>query len=706
MIATLQDLVKQLLSVTTLTTTSQTKLGAIQTHLITDAATDFNTYVNPLNVAAFLDKMMSATLAQGIAAYVGGQLATASATGAFGDVLNGVFKDATCTYQAVQLSDTGPMQFACGTIAGQGSGRASVNTLSPALGSIVPEFYAIPGFGPLQDYTDPVLGAMTARVRYNKLYTFLTNGAINPAVYTTFNAAVAGSGDRLQKILKDTKKLLPGAQGNAIANVIFLTQAATVCASTLQMAAAGAMPASQSRGICGALTMDMGSLKETDAIALATYLVDTIGAGAMTVQITQGNGGPYVRANASNLIVDGYISNVITYLRPYLPASLGIPDSPAGPSLIENSRVNKNVNSPYYAKTIANSFIQAQMDNDAKRQNEESCSNLPNNATVDEYGGQSGFVEIYNKPFSKVGTYKTRNGLAYAGRGRCTKSDVGVVSFDNTINHWGFDVPLAGLRFASMKGRRDLLPIQWPKVKAKKALPTETELFLSAIGRPIVAKFTGNNIKDAHGNVDVREFTFKPFTQQVNLSQADKDLHTAGFKCLYDISAGSYDQYMPIFFGYPHLAGCSQTEMDASTVYRAPTYANKKTTGLNTTILVEPVTGMFLGLETSISVYLVVDPKDYSTYHSGLCNNSAWPARTTAAGCLQPKKQIVPWFWFSQKAEVPQHLSILMGGAFMAIRAIIGYPLYIQIGGAVLLVLSFIMCFFASKSGGSSKVSA
>ena len=54
---------------------------------------------------------------------------------------------------------------------------------------------------------------------------------------------------------------------------------------------------------------------------------------------------------------------------------------------------------------------------------------------------------------------------------------------------------------------------------------------------------------------------------------------------------------------------------------------------------------MFIGMDAAVGVYLTVNPKDYSTYDSGLCNNNAWPARTTDAGCLQQKKQIVPWFY-------------------------------------------------------------
>jgi len=663
---------------TALPTTAQATLGGIQQEMVAGAITDFNTYTN--NYPA-----MTADMASNLTTNFFGAMALGAATnGANVDLLK-IFSGANCPYVPQEISDTGPLQFACGEIMGLAGGvpKDSINKVATALGSHVPEWYDITGFT-LTNTTFTFNGntvSVTSRERYNKLYNFMMGGDITDQVYTDLGAI----GTSLKATIAQVAGLLSSKPGLAklMGNVIFANNIAKVCATL-------------NDNTCKILTGDMGYLTISEAIALNTYWVDTLSKNILTsIEGSLGGvGGPYMKTKARNVLVEGFKDPTLTYLRPSLPASLGVPDSPAGPHLLERSRKDAKYS---ILNTILN---QTALDNEKKRLDEDTCAGGDKSVASNlMYGGNQGMHSIYNAPVKKATYQHKRDGSIYGARGACN----GAV-WNASTNNFGFEITIDGLPTRSMPGHRNLIKNGWPTTPYT-GFEDTASIFFSFIQRPIELKFLEQK-KDKYGQMDIREFGYKTVPEQSNLTVADKALHTAGYKCLYDITAGSTTTDLDVFFGEPHLNGCKDSEMAASTVYRAPTYLGGRKIH-NSTYHVDPITGLFVGVDAKVSTYFVVDPMLYSTFHPGLCNAQAWPARTTAAGCTQNKKQIVPLMYARSIISMTKAQATATAVLFNFTRYIFTIPTMIQNAGIAVLVIGIIFIILGCTAcKGSSSVEA
>ena len=83
-------------------------------------------------------------------------------------------------------------------------------------------------------------------------------------------------------------------------------------------------------------------------------------------------------------------------------------------------------------------------------------------------------------------------------------------------------------------------------------------------------------------------------------------------------------------------------------------------------------------------------------------------ARTTAAGCVQKKKQIVPWFYAKSKLKIGYAQSILVAGGFMVARVALTMPTMLLGGGGGLIFLGIVFFILGAKccGGSSAKVDA
>lgn len=670
-------------------------LNTLQGAMTLAAVTDFNTYTGA-------NPAMSAQVAGALMTAIGGSKMLAASNGADVDLLK-TFSASPCTYVPTQISDTASLQFACGQVVGAvaPTATASVNVINAALGTMVPEWYDITGFSFTGTTILPPTGSglssqtLTARQQYNRLLNFMLNGTITPMTYSILNGVQAGAGTKLQGIVASLNTLIGTTQpllANQMGMVTYAFTMASVCGSVVQ-----ALGATAGNVVCGQLTQDMGGMTATQALLFSTKLVDVNAANAVAA-INQGNGGPYITTTARKLFVDGFPDNTISYLRPFLPVSLGIPDAPAGPHILGGNRKDA-------AFTVLQSAYNATTEAEEKaRLSQEVCQKGTSHTTAAyvKYGGNQGLHTVYNKPYTKFMQLAKRDGSKYAGRGKCVGTN-----WDASVNWWGHSVDIDGLYQTTMGPNLELVKSEWPK-KADTTLATETNFWFSYIARPATLKFRGNG-KDIHGKVDVRKFGLEPVTSQGNLSQADLDLHACNathkgcVKCLWDITESS-SQGLQILFGNPHMTGCAKADTDQSTIYRAPIYKGGAKHH-NSTFDVEPITGFFFGLDAKVGVYFTVDPIDYSSFHYGLCNNSAWPVRTTAAGCTQSKKQIVPYFWARAQQQPSLAQSVLLSGAIQLVKMLLSYPTLLLGAGAGITVVSLLMLYYGcSKS--SDKVGA